>query len=177
MRWRVRLGYPLAILFLWLAQPSPASILQGAALALAGLAVRAAAAGALRKQEELATGGIYAHTRNPLYFGSALLAAGFIWTARSWWVAVCAAVYFAVFYSAVMKREEGELQARFGDEFRAYAREVPLFFPRLTPVKRERKQGRAFSWQQYARNREWRAALGTLLVIALLFAKMKWLSY
>ncbi len=57
----------------------------GAVIAAFGLIVRGAAAGYLRKDQQLATGGPYSRTRNPLYLGSALLAAGFIVAGHSVW--------------------------------------------------------------------------------------------
>jgi protein-S-isoprenylcysteine O-methyltransferase Ste14 len=73
-----------------------------------------------------------------------------------------------------MKREEGELAARFGEAFHTYAREVPLFFPRVAVGPGAAKSGSGFTWHQYMSNREWRAALGTVLVVAFLWLKMVW---
>jgi len=50
VRWRVRLGYPVAITVLFFARPQPRSILHGALVGLIGLALRAWAAGYLHKQ-------------------------------------------------------------------------------------------------------------------------------
>lgn len=170
MRWRVRLGYPVALIYLLLAKPEEMSILAGGVIALAGLWVRAAAAGHLRKHEQLAMSGPYAHTRNPLYFGSALIAAGFLLAGRFWldggWIsAAVVAAYFGYFYSAVMKREEQELRNRYGSVFEDYAVRVPLFFPKLSGGGSE---GGDFSWDQYKRNREYQAVLGVLAGIAAL---------
>ena len=77
MRWRVRVGYPVAVLYWVLARPTLRSIVFGIALGAFGLAIRALAAGHLWKDQELAVTGPYASTRNPLYLGSALLAAAF----------------------------------------------------------------------------------------------------
>ena len=85
MRWRVRIGYPVALLYLVLAQPTRHWIAMGAAVAGFGLLIRAIAAGYLRKDRELATSGPYSRTRNPLYLGSAFLAAGFAIAGHSWW--------------------------------------------------------------------------------------------
>lgn len=173
-RWRVRAGYPLAVIYLWLAEPSPLSLALGAVFAVAGLAVRAAAAGHLRKHEVLATGGPYACTRNPLYFGSALIAAGMLVAGRSWLAALLVAGYFVLFYPAVMRCEEEEIRARYGAAFEAYAAEVPLFWPRLHPPRRGSGASAGFSWEQYRKNREYQAASGALLGWLLLWAKMRW---
>lgn len=133
-RWRVRLGYPLAIVVLAVARPTPRSILAGALVGAVGLLVRALAAGHLHKQEMLTRSGPYAYTRNPLYLGSAILTIGAGVATYSWISAVILCGYFALFYSIVMRREEGELRAQFGSAFDEYANGVPLFLPRLTPA-------------------------------------------
>jgi protein-S-isoprenylcysteine O-methyltransferase Ste14 len=176
MRWRVRLGYPLAIVFWLLAAPTPQSIMVGAIIAAVGLFIRGAAAGFLRKDQELATTGPYARTRNPLYLGSAFLAAGFVIAGRSWWAALLVAAYFGVFYSAVMRNEEQDLRARFGASFNKYAARVPLFFPfwfgSRYAASGAGNREEHFSWVQYQSNREYRALLGMLAGLAALGLRM-----
>lgn len=167
-RWRVRLGYPLALVVLWFARPTPAGILFGALVGAIGLWVRAYAAGYLHKQEVLTVTGPYAHTRNPLYLGSAILALGAGMAAESWISLSVLLLYFAIFYSVVMRREEKELLVRHGAEFREYARAVPLFLPRLTPAASAGGSSGAFSLAQYKKNHEWQAALGFLLLLGIL---------
>ena len=147
-RWRVRLGYLLAIVALLLARPTFHSILLGAAVGLLGLIVRARAAGYLRKQEVLTVTGPYAHTRNPLYFGSSLLALGAAIAMNSWIAAALLLLYFAVVYSFVMRREESELRAKHGAAFDSYAAIVPLFFPSLKAAPRPASSESRFSWHQ-----------------------------
>src|ERR1700691_4098215 len=137
MRWRVRLGYPVAIVFLVLARPIPHSIVAGGIVAAFGLLVRGAASGHLRKDEQLATTGPYASTRNPLYLGSAFLAAGFIIAGDSWRAGLIVGIYFAVFYFAVIRDEEADLRKRFGAAFEEYAARTPSFFPGLGAHKGE----------------------------------------
>src|SRR5216684_1869327 len=92
-RVRVPLGFVFAALYLWLAKPTLKSVLIGVGLVIPGLMIRALASGHLQKNEQLATGGPYAHSRNPLYLGSLILSVGFALAARSWWiVAVMAAL-------------------------------------------------------------------------------------
>jgi len=175
MRWRVRLGYPVAVVFLVLARPIPRAIMIGGLVATFGLLVRGLASGHLRKDEELATTGPYAVTRNPLYFGSAFLAAGFIVAGHSLWAGLIVGVYFAVFYYAVIRNEEADLRKRFGAVFEGYAARTPLFFPGLhaprdaTPPD---ARANAFSWPQYRRNREYQALLGTIAGLGVVWLRM-----
>ena len=92
-RIRVPLGFVFAMLYFWLAKPTVKSILIGAALMIPGLVIRALASGQLQKNEQLATAGPYAYTRNPLYLGSLILAIGFALASRSWWIV--AGIFFS----------------------------------------------------------------------------------
>ena len=168
VRWRVRLGYPLAIVVLWFARPTPRSILLGTVAGFVGLLLRAYAAGFLHKQEVLTVTGPYAYTRNPLYLGSAILALAVGFATRSWISASILIIYFAVVYSIVMRREENELRRRHGASFEAYARAVPLFIPRVTPANLAADTGGSFSFAQYKKNHEWEAAVGLLFLLAIL---------
>jgi protein-S-isoprenylcysteine O-methyltransferase Ste14 len=191
-RWRVRIGYLLAIVVLWFSRPVPRSIMLGACVGIIGLAIRAYAAGYLHKQEILTTTGPYARTRNPLYFGSSILALGAAIAMNSWLSGALVLLYFALVYSFVMRREELELRQRHGTAFDAYAQSVPLFFPRLSPAKRSpgsepgggaaseaaeaspvgaataTSAAGAFSWRQFRKNHEHEATLGFLLLLVAL---------
>jgi len=173
-RWRVRIGYPVGLICFYLARPAPLWLACGAGVAAVGLAIRAVAAGYLQKHESLAVAGPYAWTRNPLYFGSMLLGAGFLLAAASWSAAALAIVYLAVFYPGVIRREEEELRAEYGDAFDAYARRVPLFWPRAP--RGDSTAAGSFSWGQYRRNREYQALVGTLVAFGILAALMYWRS-
>lgn len=168
-RWRVRIGYVLTVVVLWLSRPQPRPILVGACVGLVGLAIRAYAAGYLQKQAVLTTAGPYARTRNPLYFGSSILALGAAVAMNSWWSAGLLFVYFALVYSFVMRREEIELRGHHGAEFDAYTQSVPLFFPKLT-VEKSASEAGSFSWAQYRKNHEYQAGLGFLLLLIALLA-------
>jgi protein-S-isoprenylcysteine O-methyltransferase Ste14 len=170
-RWRAPVGYPVAAVCLWLARPTVPSVLVGSVIALAGLFVRGSAAGYLHKHEALAFAGPYARTRNPLYLGSALLAAGFVAASRSWIAGALLTAYFLAFYPLVIRREEAELRDQYGPAFEDYARRVPLFWPRL----RVQTTGSAqFSFAQYLRNREYRAAIGAAVLVGVLVAMALW---
>jgi len=184
-RVRVPLGFLMAVVYLVEAArrpPHPVAIAWSLALVLPGLALRAAASGTVKKNRELTITGPYAYTRNPLYVGSALIAAGFAVGLESWWVALLIAFGFTAIYAAVIASEERFLRGRFS-EFDSYCRIVPRFFPRLTPGKAApghdanpvsqpvtQVTGGGFSLQLYMKHREYNAALGAaLLYLSLLY--------
>jgi len=130
------------------------------------------AAGHLSKNQRLATGGPYAYTRNPLYLGSAVMGLGGALAGRSWLIGGAFLVLFVLVYWPVMQRESRFLQKEFPRTFESYARQVPLFFPRLSPWRGE---GERFEWRLYLRNREYEAAAGYAGVMVFL-ALRTWLS-
>jgi len=77
-RWRVSLSFAFSVIAIILAEPTVRLILIGGSLAVLGAGLRAWAAGHLKKDQELSTGGPYAYTRNPLYLGSFLMGLGVI---------------------------------------------------------------------------------------------------
>lgn len=167
-RVRVPLGFVFAILYFWLAKPTVQSVLIGAALVIPGVLIRALASGQLQKNEQLATAGLYAYTRNPLYLGSLILSIGFALASRSWWILGGIVVLFFAIYLPVIRGEEIFLRERF-PEFDAYARQVPRLFPRVSAPG---KNGGAFIWDLYWKHREYNAALGAAGMLAALVAKM-----
>jgi protein-S-isoprenylcysteine O-methyltransferase Ste14 len=171
IRWRVRAGYPVGVAAFWFARPQVHWLACGVGIALVGLSLRAYAAGHLRKHEQLATSGPYAHMRNPLYLGSVLLGAGFSVATHSWISTSLLAAYLLVFYPAVIRREEQELKSLYGAAFTEYANRVPAFWPRLTAAATGRQN---FSWSLYRRNREYQAAIGLVVAMALLWTLMLW---
>ena len=170
-RIRVPLGFVFAAGYIWLARPTPVFIVIGSCIAVEGLFIRALASGHVEKNEVLATSGPYAHTRNPLYLGSIVLAIGFFITARSCWLPLIAAAMLLVIYVPVIRSEEAFLRTRFL-EFDEYAAHVPRLFPRVRPYER---RPASFSWHLYWKHREYNAALGAALMIAALLAKSVWL--
>ncbi len=164
-RWRVRLGYILAAVLLFLARPTLLSVALGGLIGILGLLIRGYAAGYLHKQEILTTTGPYAYTRNPLYFGSSFLALGSAVAMRSWPGGALLLGYFALVYGFVMRREERELRAQFHEAFDAFAAGVPLFFPRLRPQNKSAFDSATFSWGQYKKNHEYEATIGFLILL------------
>jgi protein-S-isoprenylcysteine O-methyltransferase Ste14 len=135
-RIRVPLGFLTGALYLfelYRRAPHLAAVAWSLALVLPGLWLRAYAAGYVKKNRELTMTGPYAHTRNPLYLGSMLIAAGFAVALLSWPVALVLALGFAAIYIPVIASEERFLRATF-PSFDGYCQRVPRLIPRLTPA-------------------------------------------
>ena len=178
-RWRVPLGFMCGAITLLLARPRVATLIVGGVIALLGLALRAWSAGHIRKNRELTMTGPYAYTRNPLYLGSLLLGAGFLIAAANPYLVVLFVVLFAGIYLPVMRVEAGDLTRVFGEDYKAYARAVPLLIPRLMPYRtassiasatKDAKVG--FDKNLYLRYREYQAAMGLFFALAILVIKM-----
>lgn len=176
-RIRVPLGFVTAGLYLfelWRRPVEPAAVAASVLLVVPGLALRAYASGYVKKNRELTQTGPYAYTRNPLYLGSMLIAAGFAVALMSWIVAVVLAAGFALIYIPVIASEERFLRATFPG-FDEYCRRVPRLLPRLTPAAPAHPSSPAagsFSLALYLRHREYNALLGAaLLYLSLLLLR------
>jgi protein-S-isoprenylcysteine O-methyltransferase Ste14 len=164
----VPLGWVAGAIVLGLARPRPWSLAAGLVLGLAGEALRIWASGHIEKTRVLATGGPYAHTRNPLYLGSTLMAMGIALAAATPWAALAVAVYFFVFYPAAIRGEAAFLGERFGTAYAGWAQAVPAFWPRLTPGGPRTSR---FSWQRVRDNREWRTLMAVPLALVLVWLR------
>ena len=156
-RLRVPSGFLIVAVFAWFSDPSPRSLLYGLPIAVLGLALRAWAAGCLAKNRELATGGPYAYTRNPLYLGTLLVAAGLAVASRGIGLGVLFAVVFFFVYLPAIQLEEQHLRRLF-PEYARYAERVPALWPRLRPLRS--KNPNPFRTELYLLNKEFNAGAG-----------------
>ncbi len=177
-RIRVPLGFLTAGLYLfelWRRQPHLSAIAWSLLLVLPGLWLRAYASGYVKKNRELTQTGPYAYTRNPLYLGSILIAAGFAVALLSWPVAVMLTAMFLIIYVPVIASEERFLRSNFSG-FADYCQRVPRLLPRIPPRFTEGGETEVspgkFSLDLYLRHREYNASIGTaLLYLCLLFLR------
>jgi len=79
---------------------------------------------------DLVTGGIYRYVRHPQYTGIIVMTAGFLvqWptiiTILMWPILVAS-------YYKLARKEEKLMGSEFGEEYEEYAKDIPMFFPRL----------------------------------------------
>jgi protein-S-isoprenylcysteine O-methyltransferase Ste14 len=168
-RLRVPSGFLIVVVFGWFSRPTPQSMAIGIPLSLLGLALRAWAAGCLAKNQQLATGGPYAYTRNPLYIGTLLVAAGLAVASRSIGLAALFTAVFLLIYLPVIQNEEQHLRKIF-PEYAAYAERVPSLIPRIIPARENNLN--PFRTGLYLKNQEYQAGLGFMAGMLFLFWKM-----
>lgn len=152
-RLRVTMGFIFGVLAIWLARPTPTSLIAGGTVAVVGEMIRVWAAGHLEKGREVTMSGPYRFARHPLYLGSTLIGVGLGVASASPIVAALVLVYLAVTLTAAVRTEEAHLTDKFGTAYPAYRAGTADGVPRR------------FSFARAVRNREYRALLGLLLVL------------
>lgn len=140
---------PLLLAILILAAPTPASLLGGFTLALLGESLRLwavrHAGGATRTTSGVGAGAVlithgpFAYVRNPLYLGNFLLSLGLCIMSWAWmpWMLFLFLALFGWQYWSIISLEEEHLLQRFGQTYTEYLQNVPRFFPRLTPFRKQ----------------------------------------
>lgn len=82
--------------------------------------------------DELVTGGLYAHSRNPMYIGVLLIILGQALRQRSvavlWW----GAGMWIGFHNRIIGFEEPHLAEKHGDAYEQYREQVPRWLPGLS---------------------------------------------
>ena len=130
-------GHLLEMMFGWRANPhfGPFHLLSAAFIG-AGfwlLAVSWKVLYEAQANRRLATSGPYARIRHPQYAGFVLIMTGFL---VQWPTLVTLAMYpvLVFLYARLAKREESEMLAQFGDDYRGYRSAVPAFIPKFFSV-------------------------------------------
>ena len=83
--------------------------------------------------QKLVVGGLYRYVRNPMYLAVGATIVGQALLLGQPVLLAYAAVFFAVVAAFVRGYEEPTLRRQFGEEYEAYRREVPGWWPRLRP--------------------------------------------
>jgi protein-S-isoprenylcysteine O-methyltransferase Ste14 len=169
-RIRVPLGFLFAVFYFWRARPDWLSLVLGGVVAALGVFLRAMASGHVKKNEELATTGPYAYSRNPLYLGSIIIAIGFALAARDVWVAAGIVILFVLIYVPVIRSEEAFLRDRFA-EYDSYVSRVPRIVPTTIWLS---GLTAGFSSALYRQHREYNASIGAAAMLAALVVRMLW---
>jgi protein-S-isoprenylcysteine O-methyltransferase Ste14 len=115
----------------------------GIAIILSGFLFRISARG--YKEEEslsshkLVKDGPYALIKDPMYFGTFLIGMGFVIVLFNWWALLLFLCPFFLIYIPQIRKEKAILSKQFGEEYRNYCRETPVYFPRISYLLSIRK--------------------------------------
>lgn len=150
--------------------------LAGALVALLGLVVRGATigyeyivrGGRNRRvyADTLVQGGVYAHTRNPMYLGNGLLVLGCALIINAPEFYLVALPLTALAYGSIIAAEEAYLRDKFGAEFDAYCRRVDRILPRLGGFGKS-TEGMRFNWRRLI-VKEYNTFFGAVAIIVVL---------
>lgn len=81
--------------------------------------------------EDLVTGGLFAHSRNPMYVGNVTMILGMGILSNSLLYLLIMVPLFYFIYECIIRAEEHFLRAKFGSGFDDYTKDVPRWGPRL----------------------------------------------
>lgn len=131
-------GHLLEVMFGWKSNPhwGPFHVVSNI-LIVAGFWLLASAWKALyeaQRARRLAKTGAYARIRHPQYVGFVLIMTGFL---LQWPTLVTLSMFpiLVFMYARLAKREQVEMLAQFGEEYRSYMALVPAFMPKVGSSK------------------------------------------
>jgi protein-S-isoprenylcysteine O-methyltransferase Ste14 len=87
--------------------------------------------------QQLVVGGLYRYVRNPMYLAVAATIVGQALVLAQTVLLVYAALFGATVYAFVRLYEEPTLRLQFGEQYEAYRRAVPGWWPRRRPWRAE----------------------------------------
>ena len=133
---------PIALIIIYLSNPSILYFIYGMPLILIGEVIRINAvsyAGGITRTmnvgaPSLCTSGPYSMTRNPLYLGNMIIYLGIVLVAGGKYVVILEGIVFLYFtfqYMMIISLEEETLKKLFGDEYISYMENVPRLFPKI----------------------------------------------
>jgi len=127
----VVLAFGFVFMGLLLRYRKPAAILASTYVTMRKFVGRTRPDDASARTEALILQGPQRYVRHPLYFAVVVLLLGW-WLVLDYTLLLFMAVFFFFWFNLVVIRfEEKELKALYGEEYETYARSVPKFFPSL----------------------------------------------
>jgi|SRR6185436_4091001 protein-S-isoprenylcysteine O-methyltransferase Ste14 len=124
--------------------------------------------------DKLVQGGMFAHSRNPLYLGNFIIVMGVGLASNSRLFLAVALPFFVFAYWAIIAAEENWLRNKFGQEFDAYCARVNRLLPRLSGF-RETLKGMHFNWRRLI-TAEYGSAYLWMAAIPLVTLKNAWMN-
>lgn len=85
-----------------------------------------------RRGSDSVQDGLYAQTRYLTFLGAVLIHLGVVLAVNAGWALLGVPLFVVYLLFGVIRREEGFLERRFGEEYKTYKRRVPRWVPQLT---------------------------------------------
>jgi protein-S-isoprenylcysteine O-methyltransferase Ste14 len=167
IKYRSFVGSLCLLALLYLSEPSPKSVFIGFFLIVAGMFFRGWSSGYIDKDNELATNGPFALTRNPLYFGNFVLGVGIAIAGNNICCYLIFLVYYLSFFPFLMVLEHRRLKEKFGERYERWAKGSNSFFPKIKKVDCS-----GFNISYYMKNKEYRVLYFSLFVVAVFILKV-----
>ena len=98
----------------------------------------------------LVEGGIFGHSRNPLYVANMLILLGVAIVHNGWVMYFAVLPLFAFIYVAIVRAEEEYLNLRFGSAYESYCQRVPRWIPTMRGFTATVREG-SFNWLKVLR--------------------------
>jgi hypothetical protein len=124
--------------------------------------------------DKLVTAGLFAHSRNPLYFGNVLILAGLFVIFNHPMVYLAGGLFFGLGYLAIVQTEEAFLMAKFGDEYQQYCARVNRWWPSWVGLGAT-LGGMEFAWRRVL-DKEFSSCIVWWLTALALLAYEAWAS-
>lgn len=181
------IAFPVFVAALFLLVPPPGRVFGSKGLELAidvvalaisvlGLATRAVVIGyAYIKRggkgkrvyaADLVTEGVFGISRNPLYLGNMLICVGMFLMHGDPYVLLIGVTVYAFVYVCIVLTEEAYLDKKFGSAYRAYAADVPRWWPKFSRF-RDATDGMAFNFRRVIQ-KDYTTIASTLIILALI---------
>jgi protein-S-isoprenylcysteine O-methyltransferase Ste14 len=113
--------------------------------------------------EDLVQGGVFAHSRNPLYLGNLLIIIGIAVMVHSLPLYLIGIPFFIFVYGAIIAAEENFLREKFSSDYEAYCKKVNRIWPNWDGFGRS-IEGMRFNWRRLA-IREYGTVFGLAIAI------------
>lgn len=181
------IAFPIFVVVLFLLVPPPGRLfgskglelaidVVAVAISLLGLATRAVVIGYAYVKRggkdkrvyaaDLVTDGAFGISRNPLYLGNLLICVGMFLMHGDPYVLLIGVTVYAFVYVCIVQTEEAYLGKKFGSAYRAYAADVPRWWPRFSRF-RDATDGMAFNFRRVIQ-KDHTTIASTLIILALI---------
>ncbi len=168
--------YPFGIFVFFFCSLTENSLRHGVGWIIAGALIRLWSNGYAIKNDRLTTSGPYAFVRNPLYLGTFLIAFGMAVVLNMGWItppfmALPFMVALGWMYYQTIRREEGMLREKFGDDYNKYCAKIPALIPSLIPYTQGAKW--PFSSQRLIDSKEHKPVFWIIILLIIFHLKTR----